>query len=382
MPKALVYRRLYRSLLKVSKPFCSPSPNAAVLSSLLHRTGIDDGLDWERLSQIKEIETEEENTKRPRPLEEARDLSKSYAPHNSDDGTTAALKLSLAERKEPHRVLFRRLLREVVAGSPSGLRHMQFPNQVNVEVLREVIAREFRIPDAESMFDVETRQQVAFLALRELNKKLTRAELLEHQNDTDTGLDEEGVRLRNQMQAAMHVSPLPLNPEEYLKPGTFLIAHPLLNGYFRRTVVCILDHSERSSTSEGGTYGLIVNRVGVSPKTGKNQTLQDVLRTMPPQLAESFGETTVRDGGPVHMSLQMIHSTSDVQDVELVGEEVGGSVLSMLTDDDNSAAVHSDRAIYYQGDILQAAEAVKKGQLDQGAFQFQFQLNWYIVFLQ
>jgi putative AlgH/UPF0301 family transcriptional regulator len=362
MSKPLVYRRLYRSLLKASKPFCGSSPDATYISCLLHRTGIDDGVDWETLAAIKVEEAKlDEQAKNSRPLHEARDLSKSYAQpdsSNSDDDATAALKNSLAERKEPERVLFRRLLREVVAGSTSGLKQMQFPKQVDKEALTNVIKREFRLSD--HIFDIETRQQVGFLALRELNKKLSRLDEL--QLEQDVNLDEEGVKLRNQRQAAKHVSPLPLEPKEYLVPGSFLLAHPLLTGYFRRTVICILDHTERSADSDGGTYGLIVNRIGVSPKTGKDQTLQDVLRTIPPQLLDSFGECAVRDGGPVHMSLQMIHSAQE-------NGKVGGTLLQMLTEDkERSVALHTDRAIYYQGDIVHAAGAVKSGELERGEY--------------
>lgn len=357
MSKSLVYRRLYRSLLKASKPFSGSSPDATYLSCLLHRTGIDDGVDWETLAAINAEEAKLVDDSNTRPLHEARNLSKSYADDDDDDDdATAVLKSSFAARKEPQRVLLRRLLREVVAGSTSGMTQMQFPKQVDTEALTTVIKREFR--ESDHLFDMDARQQVAFLALRELNKKLSRLDEL--QLDQDDTLDADGVKLRNERQAAKHVSPLPLESKEYLKPGSFLLAHPLLTGYFRRSVICILDHTERSADTDGGTYGLIVNRIGVSPQTGKDQTLQDVLRTIPPQLVDSFGDCAVRDGGPVHMSLQMIHSAKE-------NAKVGGTLLKMLTEDEErSAALDTDRAIYYQGDIVEAAGAVESGELERG----------------
>ncbi|KAI2510007.1 putative ACR [Fragilaria crotonensis] len=256
-------------------------------------------------------------------------------------------------RPESHVHHYRRLVREVVAGSPYGDRIMQFPSQVKMNALRDVIAREFRLVN--SPVSESGRIQLAFLALKELNGSLEGAKYLEGR--TNTGLDEEGIRLRNEAQAALHVSPLPWDPVECVKPGTFLVAHPFVSGYFHRTVVCILDHKDDSPETGGGTYGLVVNRVGRSPKTGKHVTLHDVLRTVPPQLSEAFGQTMIRDGGPVHMSLQMIHATTEAV------THVGGNVLSMVTDGESSTALNTDRAIYFEGDVVKAAEAVKNGML-------------------
>lgn len=259
---------------------------------------------------------------------------------------------------ESHVHHYRRLVREVVAGSPYGDRIMQFPSQVKMNALRDVIAREFRLVN--SPVSESGRIQLAFLALKELNGSLEGAKYLEGR--TNTGLDEEGIRLRNEAQAALHVSPLPWDPVECVKPGTFLVAHPFVSGYFHRTVVCILDHKDDSPETGGGTYGLVVNRVGRSPKTGKHVTLHDVLRTVPPQLSEAFGQTMIRDGGPVHMSLQMIHATTEAV------THVGGNVLSMVTDGESSTALNTDRAIYFEGDVVKAAEAVKNGMLQPSTF--------------
>jgi putative AlgH/UPF0301 family transcriptional regulator len=275
---------------------------------------------------------------------------------------------SLSRRREPHVVLFRKLLREVIAGN-DGKRQMQFPKQVDLGAIPTIIAREFRSSDT-SQFDLEARKQVAFMVLRELNRKLVRVKELEYFNDMANKSDLL-LEFWNQKQAAKYVSPLPPDPKEYLRPGSFLLAHPLLTGYFRRTVICILDHTERSSKSNGGTYGLIVNRESLSYQTGLQQTLSDVLRTIPPQLADSFGGCVVRDGGPVHMSLQMIYAAPSA-DARIEEDFIGGTVLQEITvDPDSSLSLHSDQAIYYQGDIVKAARAVQKGHLDRGWCNFE-----------
>ena len=350
MTNPLLIRRLYRSLLRAAKPFGSPSPNACVLSCLLHRTGIDDGLVWDPSPTPPPVAPLLKK-KGPRSIDEARDLSRSYAQSEED----MLPPLPFEERRAPSHVLFRRLLREVVTGT-NGFRQMQFPSEMDTTRLKEVIRREFR--STSSVFDEATRQQVAFLALRELNKKLSWAEALSKGAKDD---DPVFCLRRNRRQAARHVSPLPLDPAAYLKAGTYLVAHPLLTGFFRRTVICILDHTRVSSSSRtGGTYGLIVNRIAVSPSSGKRRTLKDVLQTLPPELMQAFGNCSVREGGPVHMSLQMVHARTPEQPA------LGGTVLSMTPPDTESTALDSDRAIYYQGNMVDAAEAVNEGALDRG----------------
>lgn len=366
MTNPLLIRRLYRSLLRAAKPFSSPSPNAAVLSCLLHRTGIDDGLPWTNLPPPTHPSPTVSKTKKPRlpkPLEEARDLSRAYAQDDDDDELFTALPFD--ERKTPSHILFRRLLREVLTGV-DGYRQMQFPSEMDTTRLTKVIQREFRLVN--SNFDDATRRETAFLALRELNKKLRWEEALEK----DHSLHESSVKERNRRQAARNVFPLPTNdPSSYLKAGTYLIAHPLLTGFFHKTVICLLDHSERSeSNKSGGTYGLIVNRIAISEYSGKRQTLSQVLQKLPPQLALAFGNCSVRQGGPVHMSLQMIHARTPEQPA------LGGTVLPMEAPDEfTSTAMDSDRAIYYSGNMMDAADAVISGALDRGEKSSLFVVN-------
>ena len=121
-------------------------------------------------------------------------------------------------------------------------------------------------------------------------------------------------------QAAKHVYPLPMvSPRSYLRPGSYLVAHPFLTGCFSRSVICILDHSEAMQRREGknddcdrsqyttkttgGTYGIIVNKVltGVpneSSKKKRNLRLREIIRTenIPEGMKVAFEECVVRDG--------------------------------------------------------------------------------------
>jgi putative AlgH/UPF0301 family transcriptional regulator len=335
---SLVIRRLYRSLLKTAKPFCSPNAaNAKVLSCLLHRTGLEDA-SWEDFLRDQK----------------------------NNDGEKW-----MEEDEEPQQLLFQRLLREAIAGDGGkGIRQMLFPAHVSdttgTPTLSNLIRREFKELDGcvSDAFDISIRKQVAFVSLRELNKKLTWADTLQQK-----------AMAPHPRQAARFVSPLPSRPpSSYLRPGAFLIAHPNLTGYFRRTVVCILDHTEEGDVSMGthatnyGTYGLIVNRFSTSPTSGKNLTLEEVLRPLPDELLHVFGSSMVREGGPVHMSLQMLHATTPDQQEQL---KVGGIVLPMVPESDSeSTAVRSDRAILFKGDVVKAALAVVDGLLDRDDVSF------------
>ena len=197
-------------------------------------------------------------------------------------------------------------------------RHYQFPEHVHTGIVRKVLRHEFRSGEA--------GLSMGFRALRELHQKLA---------------IRQAWNLSTSTPPASHVQPLPLQPPEaYLQPGAFLLAHPLLSGYFARTVVCMLSHS-----SEEGSYGLIVNRRD-SDETHK--PLQEVIRPLPDTLLRAFGQNPVHEGGPVHMSLQMLHRS----------ERLGGHVLPWLDEPSNPPTIR------YQGDIVKAAEAVLEGELE------------------
>eukprot|EP00521_Asterionellopsis_glacialis_P007417 CAMPEP_0195290454 /NCGR_PEP_ID=MMETSP0707-20130614/6308_1 /TAXON_ID=33640 /ORGANISM="Asterionellopsis glacialis, Strain CCMP134" /LENGTH=456 /DNA_ID=CAMNT_0040350585 /DNA_START=14 /DNA_END=1384 /DNA_ORIENTATION=+ len=362
----LLVRRLYRTLLQAAKPFTSPSADAAILTSLLSRTDINytrEEFDELTLNRLYKNPLEFYDKEKPLPQHMARDLSRSYKElresYEISENPSFANIIEGDENTSPHRLLFRWLLKEVIAGglddAASSIRQQSFPSQVDTHCLRNIIRREFRFDGGavSPRFDEKTRRQVAFTAIHALNDKLTYAESLGILKDSHTNLARR--KRRNEKQRAKHISPLPLDPAEYLKAGCFLIAHPLLLGFFHQSVICLLEHTE-SGEGNGGTYGLVVNRIG--------NTLGEVIRSdsMPEKLSNAFSACPVREGGPVHVSLQMVHACEPEQQESL---GVGGTVLTMLpsSNDITSTAIDSDRAIYFQGNVEEAADAVVAGDL-------------------
>jgi putative AlgH/UPF0301 family transcriptional regulator len=524
----LLIRRLYRSLLKTALPFtrhtaASPLRSPVVLHCLLHRTGVEDEswLDFLRGGAPRIVVEDDAET-----LEDSDDTEED----EEEERRTTAADMSKEDREM---ALFRTLLRDVMCKSTptttsntkeeaavdtrerhtaapetpdapptnknneeeeeeddndetwadpvvAGQKRMQFPIHVDTGRLRQVIRREFRVPLKEEeegggseLYDLPTRQNVAFRAIRELNKKLAYAAELEAQLLRRLSVGHPNVDLPRlwQQQAARHVAPLPLHPpKSYLRPGAFLLAHPNMTGYFRRSVICILDHrseeddddeeeeemeeneedaegppkeskvadapqsaedataevadtaasettittttaSETSETETAaiplstrkrrsrpkrrnrpsyGTYGLVINRVSVSPNTGKTLTLVDILRPLPVNIVKTFGRHPVREGGPVHMALQMIYqvSTQQQQQPPLTEEGGGddgashpppeednpidGTILPpiQLSDDVTSVAADSDKAVYFRGSILNAVRAVEAGRTDREDIAF------------
>ncbi|EEC46915.1 predicted protein, partial [Phaeodactylum tricornutum CCAP 1055/1] len=222
---SLLFRRLYRSLLKSAKPFCFPSPNAKVFSCLLHRAGFEDE-SWE-------------------------DFLRYRTPTDADEASEP-----MNEENEAHHVLFRRLLREVISENGElGIRQMQFPSHIgDASHFTNIIRREFKESAGcvSSHFDIITRKETSFLALRELNKKLAWADILEQKAPT----------------------PHPRQPA--------------------RSVICILDHTGENEnrdevpTSNYGTYGLIVNRLATSSSSGKTLSLEEVLKPLPDDIMQAF----------------------------------------------------------------------------------------------
>lgn len=365
--KAIVDLRLYRNLLRAAKPFTAPSPNARVLNCLLSRTGIDDHIhSWEHfVSTSRKLD----------PLEHARN-EKSRSGLNvlesSSNGTTS-----------PHRTparLFRRLLREVVcAGDLNSFVKASWPSQVDPTIIWSVIRKEFRCTDSSQsrFFSAASRRQVAFMALRELSKKLCYLDFLEA-NAPDA----------SPQQKAWNVSSIPFESSRaYLRPGAFLLAHPnMADSYFGKTVVCILEHQEESTNDDDTaakrgaalpgqqTYGLIVNRARINSETGNHRTLNEAFEQnmLPAKLADVFGDCIVRDGGPVHVSLQMVHSRPSTTEEGSSGDNpIGGRLIPMVPDgEESSTALFSDRATYFQGDIIKAMVEVEEGRLDRDDVTF------------
>jgi hypothetical protein len=220
-----------------------------------------------------------------------------------------------------------------------------------------------------------------------LNRKLAWAEKLGLiSNDTSKDAERKRKRL---LQAAKNVFPIPLtstntnsSPESSpFKCGTYLIAHPLMTGFFARTVIILLDHTASSQDNTkrqdeigpGGTYGLIINRLSLQPITqekrleilrqkledqermhetndGSNSEnvakysskLLDIMKPtspvgsalrrpisltqaiqpndLPESVQDAFGGSPLREGGPVNLSLQMLHrSCIDSNDNNIIG---------------------------------------------------------------
>ena len=368
--KSIVALRLYKNLLRAAKPFTAPSPQARVLNCLLSRTGIDDHIhDWETFVSTPRKEA---------PHEHARNLHVSYRSRTQESANNEGN----VEVTAPHRTaprLFRRLLREVVcAGDLNSFVKASWPSQVDPTILRSVIRREFREADASQsrLFSVATRRQVAFMALRELSKKLCYLDFLE-ENSPDVLLQ----------QKAWNVSSIPFQAStSYLRPGAYLLAHPnMTDSYFGKTVVCILEHEEaqqqddtveKRAVSFPGqqTYGLIVNRACINSATGKQRTLREAFEQnmLPGKLADVFGNFIVRDGGPVHVSLQMIHSPpTTTAEGEIIDNPIGGRLIPMIAEtEESSTALYSDRATYFQGEIFKAMVEVEEGRLDRDDVTF------------
>lgn len=452
---SLIVKRLYRNLLRTAQPFVS-SPDAPILTSLLQRTGIDDwdddiddddddhdldydGDDDENAGELTEAMLKQDY---------ARDLTTSYADRvfptkvsaSTDDGamttaTTYSARLSSTDSStKQHHQLFRRLLREVMTG-PAGYAKMVFPSHTDPTKLYRILQREFRNSDDDCVskdFEFSVRKQMAFTALQELNKKLAYFDKLQQQQQrAASSLSSSFASTISPYQAALRVAPLSTkHPSSYLRPGTFLVAHPFLNDtVFSKTVICILDHEamlpppgetkENSSNDDkdddnkddeddndnstndtihiqsrdsqssdrhykipGQTYGLVINRISRHERTGETRSLKQVFQEnmLPERLSESFGTTSVRYGGPVHVSLQMIHSLSAAQQDQLqASSDIGGTMIPEIMDDSGdsniddqtaSAALYSDQATFFRGNIFKAIAAVEKGVIDREDVSF------------
>lgn len=338
---------------------------------------------------------------------------------------------SATERRPSHEVLFRKLLQDLIGG---GETQMRFPSHIDANHdahrLEEMIRREFRAPSlgkwdtgasretiaaknwqptqVSSFFKDTSRREAAFLALRELNKKLIWAESIGMRlGKNRKKSDVLKAKRRYRRQAARNVEILPTNlPSSYLRAGTFLVAHPLLSGYFEKTVIAILEHTEppiatkrgaggdagddgdddlvegNQYASGGGTYGVIVNRLSFSSipneaGSPRPRALREVLRPdcIPPILRRAFGDSIVREGGPVNVSVQMMHTAGPEIEEEL---KLGGMVLPMVLSDDRdeqveeilSAAADSDSAVYFNSDLIKAAQSVMDGKMEREDFSF------------
>ena len=108
-----------------------------------------------------------------------------------------------------------------------------------------------------SKIDSPENIDAGFLALRELTKKAAFAEKI--------GLSSSKSGPKRSGSTTLSVCAEPL---ERIHPGSYLVAHPLLTGYFSRSVIQLV----KNSKSEG-TVGLIVNKP--NGETGEERRIDD-----------------------------------------------------------------------------------------------------------
>lgn len=108
---------------------------------------------------------------------------------------------------------------------------------------------------------------------------------------------------------------LPVIRRTNIERGLHLVAHPQLGGFFQRTVILILDYQQQhtkssETTTSYGTYGLVVNR-------NMNIPFKKAIAPLPADFADTLGNLSANDGGPVHMNIQLLHRQGkDQQDLE------------------------------------------------------------------
>jgi putative AlgH/UPF0301 family transcriptional regulator len=343
--------------------------------------------------------------------DQARDLSKSYqellllqrSSEEEQSHESFPFHNPNAAKQPLHILLYKSLLREVIGG-PNV--HMMFAIQAKERrkecTLANIIQREFRNHVASKSYSWgysdSCRRNTAFLALKELNKKLKWVETMGRMNDLES-LEQNDTNStwmesleETDAMVLSDVSVLPTKPaSSYLKPGCFLVAHPLLTGIFNQSVICILDHTQidgsnnddndtESNIRDGGTYGLIVNQPLMIEDPSNNRqtnqrrrTLNEIIRNdcLPEGVKLAFGDCPVRSGGPVNMSVQMLRIAEPIQESKL---QIGGNVLSMIQEDNDddcsSTAVNGDSAIYFGGDIIKASQAIIDSEMNKESFSF------------
>jgi putative AlgH/UPF0301 family transcriptional regulator len=79
-----------------------------------------------------------------------------------------------------------------------------------------------------------------------------------------------------------------------IEAGNVLIAHPLLSGPLHRSIILVLEHSDK------GSYGLVVNRP-------TSHSLHSAVTNLPKEIVAQFGAANVAFGGMVRR-LQYLHT--------------------------------------------------------------------------
>jgi hypothetical protein len=198
------------------------------------------------------------------------------------------------------------------------------------------------------------------------------------------------------------------------------------------TVAPSKDNSDNSSSgkSRGGTYGLIVNRLALETNSVEStQSRLEILRQrfeekkerdlaeillkssdateksttenvsqkseiaaksagssarrpisllqavrnddLPDTVQRAFGDAPIREGGPVNLSIQMIHRAAVQNDLEASTTQgkIGGTVIPSHFGDENTALKEMETT-YFGGDVVKASYAVLEGVRDADDFSF------------
>ncbi|KAF4037537.1 hypothetical protein GN244_ATG10271 [Phytophthora infestans] len=228
----------------------------------------------------------------------------------------------------PHVEAFNRSLLRFLGG-----RHLYLPDSRRPTLL-QLVREEFRKP-TDGVDGIDT----AFVALRALNDTLAEAKALKlpPKNPLET-------RTLDDVQLA-----------ENAASGVFLLAHPLLQGVFSRSVVILTEHKPE------GSKGFIVNKVSEKPLGRAFQ--------VPSRVTRAFATSTVRKGGPVFTrNAEVLHGRADFG-----GQRVATSNFPTANDPSLFVGVDLDtaaRAIYdetaKQTDVvfMSGVSAWSPGQLD------------------
>jgi putative AlgH/UPF0301 family transcriptional regulator len=356
MARSIIVVRLYRSLLRASRPFTYGTTRFSpkTLTCLLHRTG----------AVREDDDDDDDDDEEDDPL-----LS-----HGLVDPTQHGDSKSQGPPHYNAEASYRKLVLEVVDGSSGNEMKadtlLLVPDRVNPIFLQSIIRREFRRTVA-CDDEFQMRRDVAFLTLKELNKKLAFVASIEAasaqlgQTNPRSSFDDvhtpqcppEGVTAAHRVAKSYPDEFFDTAPSTYLKPGTFLLAHPLLAGFFHRAVVCILERPEETqippSSTAYSTYGVIVNK----PCDTKPMTINDVFKDL--TIPAALKDVTAKVGGPVNVSVQIMHMACPSM-------ELGGMVLPELSDHRHSStiATETNKAVFVRPNLAQIATAIENGDLD------------------
>jgi len=92
---------------------------------------------------------------------------------------------------------------------------------------------------------------------------------------------------------------------------------------------------------------------------------------LPDTVQRAFGDAPIREGGPVNLSIQMIHRSAAQNDLEASTTQgkIGGTVIPSHFGDEN-IALQEMETIFFGGDVIKASYAVLEGVRDADDFSF------------